>query len=197
MVHTFHATPIAGDVVTQAQLIDTADKVQAAWSAALAFAPPQSRSMAGIMAQSTVYTSAVVYNLDGFGKAESQGEKTFGPGVRSGNGGPALPTEVALCVTQATASSGKRFRGRTYLGGLASSSLTGAGRFDPSVIEAAAGGMATFIRQCAATANLRLGVLSVTGGVITPITSCKAGDVADVQRRRRDSLRETRAAVAV
>lgn len=103
-----------------------------------------------------------------------------------------LPPQTALVITERTAQAGKRFRGRTYLGGFDMSVNSTAGAAGAPTSTAAVA-FVTAIKSALVASSLDLGVLSrpnpaaqpaIAGGV-TVVTLIQARDnVWDTQRRR-------------
>jgi len=143
---------------------------------------------------SVTLTTVVAYELSPVtGKATSRREATTSH--VGANVGVPLPQEVAVCCTLRTITPGPGGRGRMYLPGPATSTVTALGRLDSTTRD----GIADSVAAC-------LGV-AVAGGhppvLFTPstpdreIVSVDVGDVFDAQRRRRDKLVEVRTSVAL
>ena len=127
----------------------------------------------GMRAQADITTTAVVF-----------------PARFGGNTSPALPGNVAFCVTHTTGLTGRSNRGRTYFGGIAESHISG------DTIQQA---MADYLVDT--LVNLRLVVTNIgwehvvvslynnrqprTTGVTIPVTGYRYADrTLDSQRRR-------------
>lgn len=120
-----------------------------------------------------------------------------------GTGNNLLPQEVACALTLDTGRAGRQYRGRVYwpaCGAAMSPEL----RFDGTALGTLAGDMGQWMHdvagaiQGAITAGgaapaggvCRPLVVSRAGGHVSAITQVRAGDVPDVQRRRRNSEKE-------
>lgn len=103
----------------------------------------------------------------------------------------ALPPQCAIVVSLRTPTAGARGRGRMYLPGPGTESLTDNGRLQGSVRDALAARMVDFIGNVNSLLTPQVvGVASNVGGFITTVTAVAVGDVVDTQRRRRDALPE-------
>jgi hypothetical protein len=101
--------------------------------------------------------------------------------------GPALPYEVALCITLNTNFRGPRFRGRLYLGPLNAAGMDAAGYFTQPYAQGAAQGIGEFIDRVNQGGVTKAVVLSQKYATFAPIQGTRAGRVPDSQRRRRRS----------
>lgn len=188
MVHTLHYKPVApADFYAgagSAQVV--ADAVVAAWPTFLndPAGPP-----AGGLSVGTTYTDVGAYILDAGGRSVAQAAAAFPPNV-TGLSGTSLPLQLAMAVSLSTELAGRRGKGRVYLGGLAPTSLGALGRFQPDFCDGVAESFANFVTALAAAGH-QLVVASQTANQANPVTTVRVGDVPDVQRRRRNALRET------
>ena len=116
-----------------------------------------------------------------------------------------LPNEVACCVTLLTDTSGRRTRGRFYLGGLdpvawmdAFTTPANYGLFKTSTARGVAGRFGTLVvggLHDDATAQAELNVVSRVGGSARGVGGIKVGVVPDSQRRRRWHQQENKTLV--
>ena len=116
-----------------------------------------------------------------------------------------LPNEVACCVTLLTDTSGKRTRGRFYLGGMdgsqwmyAQSLSSNQGMFQASPPQCVAGRFGVKVIDAVhldATAQAEFNVLSRVGGSARGVGGIKVGLVPDSQRRRRFHQNENKSLV--
>lgn len=186
MVHTLHAASSAEDLQV------ATNRMVTAWSDMITTAvggdAPQQN-----LANTTIYQSVDAYVLDSAGHATQQATAQFPAGTIAGVSNSILPNEVAMCLSLITAVPGRTARGRLFMGGLAASTLTSAGRFKPGVCDTFAHSFAGFVYGLSAPGpgGIVLAVLSKTAGRLNNITSVKVGDVPDVQRRRRNRLFES------
>lgn len=96
-----------------------------------------------------------------------------------------LPPGVALVVTLRTALSGRRYRGRTYLGGWAVNANGSMGQAIPGAITAAEAFMTDMMSHSVQASTWTLGVMSTVLNAINNVTSVAVRDnVWDSQRRR-------------
>lgn len=123
--------------------------------------------------------------------------------VELGSGGQRMPHSTAIVASLITGVPGRRTRGRIYL------PLTGAEVATNNGLLPLVGQQLVADSVAAALEDLRVAgydvgadgldpvVVSTTGGLATPITTVRVGNVPDVQRRRRNGLAETYASAAV
>lgn len=107
---------------------------------------------------------------------------------------PALPFEVALALTLQTDTKGPSYRGRTYLGGLATGVLAGdgSGTFDATKVQTIAAGWGTTVIDGIFQAGTwQAQVVSRAKGTARAIQGIAVGVVPDAQRRRRQSQSES------
>lgn len=117
----------------------------------------------------------------------------------SGSGNP-LPAEVAVVASLRTLLAGASFRGRIYLPAPRTGLVTSTGLIDSSSVTSIATAVALGLTALAADTTY-----GGTSGVVysrktnaqTPIVSVDVGNVWDAQRRRRNSLAESRTSIAV
>ena len=201
MVHTFHwridpTTPPS----TSATLQTLADKIRDRWIFFIGDSQSAAPSTYLMFASSTVYNTVDTYLLGPDGRAQDQAQAAF-VDTNTGGGTAAMPTEVAVCATLLTGAPGRRARGRVYLGGLSQAALAGDGRVVAQGTQNLATGLARFFSEMDSDASGVLGfnalVLSRVGGSVRVVTDVAVGDVFDVQRRRRNKLRETRRSAEV
>lgn len=109
------------------------------------------------------------------------------PGVATGN---SLPNDVALVVSLRTALANRRGRGRFYLPSLVATTLTAAGRLDPTAQQ-------NIVDSLANAWNGYTGVgdpvvYSRTQRTIEDVISFDVGDLFDTQRRRENKVSQSR-----
>lgn len=113
---------------------------------------------------------------------------------KAGSGTGALPLSTACVATLLTALSGRRYRGRLYWPAIGWQ-VDPDGSFDGTIWTPFAEDVAEFLEGVATAApgatDLRPVVVSVAGGFVTPVTSIRADDLPDTQRRRDESLTPT------
>lgn len=97
--------------------------------------------------------------------------------------GDPLPGQIALAVTWRTAQAGRRYRGRTYLGGF-SEANSAAGGFPSSTMVTAIETSATDLIADLAGISADLQVLSRVGEFSTEVTSAQVDSYFDTIRRR-------------
>lgn len=117
----------------------------------------------------------------------------------TGSGNP-LPGEVSPCVTLRTALAGGSHRGRFYLPATRVATTTTTGRLDATIL----GTMLTNIQAALVAMNAdvtftlaNVVIYSRTLTTTTEVITVELGDVFDAQRRRRNSLVESRTSAAV
>ena len=205
MTHTLwiakRAIPIESD--TGINVVRLAQTVRDAWQTHLTTAV-NNVFPTSLLSTATVYQRVVAYEMDHTtGRAREVGEASFGTTAK-GTGGTAMPTEVAAAVTLLTGEAGRMRRGRLFLGGFSSATLTATGRLTP----AACLTFATMTRNVLAAIRAVSDeatvdapyvpvVHSLTSGTQRPVTAVSVGDVYDVQRRRRNKITEARTAVTL
>jgi hypothetical protein len=109
------------------------------------------------------------------------------PGVATGN---SLPNDVALVVSLRTNLANRRGRGRFYLPSLVATTLTAAGRLDPTAQQ-------NIVDSLANAWNGYTGigdpvVYSRTQRTIEDVISFDVGDLFDTQRRRENKVAQSR-----
>lgn len=106
----------------------------------------------------------------------------------AGGGGQPTAAQLAACLSWQTAYAGPRYRGRTYIGPLATSTLSAStGQISGSAQTSLLNAGTQLISDIAGNgAGFALGVYSAVSGfqAITPITSCVARFRTATQRRR-------------
>jgi hypothetical protein len=193
MVHTFHAIQ-QGALASATEVPDIqlmANNMAARWLEMMStvFA---NASFAQLLGPQTTYQSVNTYALDTNGRATRQATAPIPQPDNRGFGDGCLPNEVALALTLNTARAGRTGRGRVFLGGLSRPSINIEGRYTPgatSVIAQAFSGMFSALSR-EGDSEVYCGVLSRQSSTFNKIVSVGAGDVPDVQRRRRNGLRE-------
>lgn len=117
----------------------------------------------------------------------------------TGSGNP-LPAEVAVVASLRTLLAGASFRGRLYLPAMRTGIVTSTGLIDATTVTAVATAVAAGFAALAAdtTYGGTSGVVySRKTGAQTPIESVDVGNVWDAQRRRRNSIAESRTSIPV
>ena len=115
-------------------------------------------------------------------------------------GGNSLPSEVSTVISLRTALAGGSYRGRMYLPPPSTTQVTSAGRLVSTDLSAMLTAWSNaFIALNANTTytSATIVVYSRKLGVSTEVTSIDIGDVFDAQRRRRNSLTESRSSAVV
>lgn len=107
-----------------------------------------------------------------------------------GDTGDSVPLNAALCVSLRTASRGRNFRGRNYIGGIPLSSVPTPGTFATGIVSNILTAFSWFLTP----SNVAAGIWSVvswylnksarSSGLATPITAVTADTLIDSQRRR-------------
>lgn len=115
-----------------------------------------------------------------------------GGALDPGDGGIALPYEVALCLTFRTALSSRRGRGRIYLPPLSVGQVAAGGLITSSVASAVASNFGYDVLAPAIAGGFEWRVVSQKGATSNEISSVQVGVVPDSQRRRRNALDEAR-----
>jgi hypothetical protein len=107
----------------------------------------------------------------------------------------ALPNQVALVLSWRTNRSGRRYRGRTYLGGIveAQSSEDAGGAAElPTATRDGLRTQAVTLLTNLRTASAPLAVFSRVGaGAVTQVNAVRVGNRFDTQRRRRSKMTES------
>jgi hypothetical protein len=183
---------------------DFGTPVSPANAALLADSIANSTPPAGVRAlwsTSTNFVGARVEARDLDGTLETQGEA-----VRStasvGTGTAALPFQTAMCISLRSQVGGASGRGRLYVPATGVTLTTASLRPSDAVVLAAATDMAGWLLSIEQFIDVRLpGANSLTIWsrklqAANKVVSIQAGNVLDVQRRRRDTLIETYQAVA-
>lgn len=196
MVHAMHfrIAPNFQPPVGAAALMETlADRVAEVWSQMIAgFTGATFSSLGSMLANTTVYNTVDAYELDAQGRALSQGQAAIVNGAGISSNTP-LPSEVALVGTLLSGFPGRTARGRIYLGGFTTSTVAATGRATPATTERVARNLAQFLASMTAgDQGFDAIVLSKTTTSVREIIRVTCGDVFDVQRRRRNKLREVR-----
>ena len=175
VVNIYHGTTT--DPITTIKLFSIADLFEAWFNTSLASAVSADIKLATI----------TVLNLD-----VENGEKVTNvlvpasPGTRVGE---ALPNNVALVASFATAKTGRSFRGRSYLAGLSEADVAGVGVdtvFAAGIVTAFLAlitDMAVANEELVVASFQSLGVPRIEG-VATPVDSVSCNLRVDTQRRR-------------
>ena len=201
LVHTLHCwvrDPILAGVTIQ----DQANFIRDAWG-------PQFLTRTGggfgqYIATKVQYQKVTVYALQSNGQSSESAEALFSPAI-GGTSVNHLQLSAALVCSMRTARVGRSYRGRLYLGGLSNLAIDSTtGRVTAGVRNTAATAMAGFLSHLngqgtppTGVPHVKMGVLSVKRGEITPITQVVVDDLFDVQTRRQDSLVGAKMAAAV
>lgn len=149
------------------------------------------------MSTTVQVTNVNVYGYNGPGPAAASATASLVP-IRPGTDVLKMPFQAARCISLVTGLPGGRRRGRVYVPCLSATMASSGKAALPS-------GYLTAWKDIFGQANvvwpgsgdLVLGVYSAVDEAITPVTSLRAGDVVDTQRRRRDSVVETYTSVTV
>lgn len=124
------------------------------------------------------------------GPAAAAGAAPVTPAL-PGTGVPTTPFQCARVISLLTASPGARRRGRVYMPALSPDmAVTGKSVVPTGYLTDVAGLFALIDSLWPGTNPIYLGVYSAVDEVVTAVTSLRAGDVLDTQRRRRDTLPE-------
>lgn len=169
-----------------------ADRIMGAFNGAAGTWGPTLRANVG--STSTISRVRIyAYDAPG-GSATALGQSSVAS--VAGSGTVLLPPQCSVVASLLTNVPGRRTRGRMYwpfLAGVISSGGTFAGPTSPANLAVAFASMLASIGNLAeSTINPRPVIVSVAGNVVTPVTSVSVGNVIDTQRRRRDSIVETR-----
>jgi len=136
--------------------------------------------MAPLSADYTI-SEVFVHNLAG----TASGEFTLGisPPQEGGEANPALPGNVAFCISLRTALAGRRFRGRKYITAIPETAVTG-NTLDSTHVADILSGAATLMADLTANGT-PMSVFSRTGLTLVGVTAIVAVDnTVDSQRRR-------------
>lgn len=175
VVNIYHGTTT--DPITTIKLFSIADLYEAWFNTSLASAVTADLKLASI----------TVLNLD-----IPNGEKVtnvlvpISPGTRVGE---ALPSNVALVASFATAKTGRSFRGRSYLAGLSENDVSGVGVdtvFAAGIVTAFLAmitDLAVIDCELVVASYQSLGVPRAEG-IATPVDSVSCNQRVDTQRRR-------------
>lgn len=109
------------------------------------------------------------------------------PGVATGN---SLPNDVALVVSLRTNLANRRGRGRFYLPSLVATTLTAAGRLDPTAQQSIVDSLANAWNGYTGIGDPV--VYSRTQRTIEDVISFDVGDLFDTQRRRENKVSQSR-----
>lgn len=196
IVHTLHGFqgPSGGD---PGNFVAATDRVALGWDRMFTLARTDSkRKLGAFLGGQTNYSGVMGYRLDAAGRATGQFFSPLNPLTAKGSELNALPNAVAMAVSFGTSLAGRSGKGRLYLGGIDRQTLDQSGRFLPAVTDEVALNFRDFIQFCnnddgtPGGASVGLGVLSRVQSTLTEIGRVRVGDVPDVQRRRRNGLRE-------
>lgn len=119
---------------------------------------------------------------------------------QNGSSATGLPLQISIVSSLRTTGSGAHARGRLYWPGTGATLDTSSLRFTAALVPAFAGGVKTMLSDIttainATSASPILSVWSRSLSSTLPVNRILAGDVPDVQRRRRDAAIETYSAV--
>lgn len=151
----------------------------------------------GITAMMNVGTLITGVRLEARSRAgvlEAQADQPRAVAV-PGTGATTHPLQVSIVASLRTGFPGARGRGRLYFPATGPSLVSGSGRFTGPNVNSFILGVKTLLSGFTADILPTLGandlvVWSRTGTALHEVTSLRAGDVPDVQRRRRDQLVE-------
>jgi len=116
---------------------------------------------------------------------------------QAGTGSTPHPYQTSVVTSLRTSTSGPRGRGRLYWPATGITIDGGNLRINPTALSTAIGGGRNYLTTMETaidgiiTASTKLAVWSRTTPALHQVSSLQMGDVADVQRRRRDQLAET------
>ena len=215
LAHVFHLRPKGGVTpdTSAAGCAALAARIGAAWSAWWSdttsnngYSAVTSGAFAPGLSYDRIIVSWVTYPGGGVKPTVNTGGVTWsfssplvGSGPTSNN---SLPLEVAACVTLLTDTTGKRTRGRFYLGGLEGQQWmniqgndTSYGTFKQATARGIAGRFGTKVIDGIhndALAQAEFNVVSRQGGSSRGIGGIKMGIVPDSQRRRRRHQQENK-----
>lgn len=133
------------------------------------------------LSQDYTVEQIVVKNFGG----EASGEFTLAivPPAEGGEGNPALPGNVAFCVSLRSALTGRRFRGRKYIAAIPETAVTG-NTIDSTHRSDIVAAIAD-LRDLLETNLTPMSVFSKTGVTLVPVTAVVSVDnIVDSQRRR-------------
>jgi hypothetical protein len=147
------------------------------------------------MTASTTITGCRLEQRTLSGDLLAQFEQQRGSAV-PGTGSGALPMQAAVVTSLRTTSSGASYRGRMYWPATGATLLSSTLRFEPTTLGAHLAGVKTLLSGIttaisATNASSTLQVWSRTLSSSAAVNRVLAGDVPDVQRRRRDQAIET------
>jgi hypothetical protein len=182
--------------VDQAGSIDTTPEALATWAQAcmtyLGGAGAPATALKALLSSAVRIENVQVYYYEDIGQpAFSQGQSTSAS--FSGSGNPAQAPQVAVVASLLSARPGRSYRGRMYWPAQAATianSLRWSG-----ASAGMAGNFATMIGVLARSGSDVAAVPVIVSQkllALTPVTRVSVGDVFDTQRRRRESLGETR-----
>jgi hypothetical protein len=152
----------------------------------------------GITAMMNVNTTVTGVRLEARvqigGGLEAQAEAPRAVPV-PGTGATTHPIQTALVASLRTDFPGPSNRGRLYFPGTGASLVSGSSRYTTANMNSFILGVKALLNGINTSIQPTLGpntlvVWSRTGGSVNAVTSLRAGDVPDVQRRRRDQLVE-------
>lgn len=135
----------------------------------------------GALSQDYSISQIFVHNLAG--TASGEFTLTISPPQTGGSTNPALPGNVAFCISLRTALAGRSTRGRKYFAGISEVSVTG-NVLDQGDIDAILAGVAT-LRDDLETNLTPMSIFSPTNLTLVPVVSVVSVDnIVDSQRRR-------------
>lgn len=121
----------------------------------------------------------------------------LGPISNAGtNTDTAVPPQCAIVVGLRTGTAGASARGRFYLPGTATNTVSTGGRIKPATVTDLLNGLGAYF-QAINAGGYNVGVFSQTTHGFTPSPYIELGDVWDTQRRRRDTLVESRSTISI
>jgi|SRR5665213_222788 len=183
----YNGSPTPADLVLLAQV------AAEAWKTAIFTSP-----VGALISHLCTLDFVTVSQLDTAGHTVAQGVNIGAiPYAATTGSANALPSEVAVCVSNLTARTGRSYRGRSYIAGFTVGAVTPGGTMDVGAAQELATAFAGLVLEIntngsliAGMGTVVVGVLSTKLGISSPITLCKVGTTFDVQRRRRNSAAE-------
>lgn len=154
-----------------------------------------SAGITALMSTSTFVTGCRVearFQIDGHLEAQADAPRAV---TVPGTGATTHPLQTSAVASLRTDFPGAQGRGRLYFPATGASLGSGTARFSTSNMNSFVLGVKTLMAACTTAIQPTLGpnsliVWSRTAGATHAVTQLRAGDVPDVQRRRRDQLVE-------
>lgn len=180
-----------GDFVTNEELAAAASAIESiTYPTTLAALHSTNTRLAGVRLEAR--------ELDG--TLTAQAERTFGTAF-AGTGSVSHPFQTSAVFSLRSGTAGASGRGRAYWPATGVSLDSTTLRIASSVLTSALTGFRTYMLaiEAAITTNVTdvsLAVWSRKNSALYPVVNVQAGDVADVQRRRRDAVPETYSTLA-